>query len=84
MPGSKVEPLAAIRRDSVPVRLIDRHVRVLLHANDLVIFDGRQQVAVVTRKAKTNMTEATLNRGVWRSSHIRAPPLPSPRGHRHR
>jgi hypothetical protein len=29
----------------VPVRLIDRQVRVLLHANDLVSFDGRQQVA---------------------------------------
>jgi hypothetical protein len=34
-----------IRRDSVPVRLIGRQVRVLLHTNDLVIFDGRQQVA---------------------------------------
>ena len=45
MPRSKVELFAAIRRDSVPVRLIDRQVRVLLHANDLVIFDGRQQVA---------------------------------------
>jgi hypothetical protein len=29
----------------VPVRLIGRQVRVLLHTNDLVIFDGRQQVA---------------------------------------
>jgi Mu transposase, C-terminal domain len=29
----------------VPVRLIGGQVRVLLHANDLVIFDGRQQVA---------------------------------------
>jgi hypothetical protein len=28
-----------------PVRLIGGQVRVLLHANDLVIFDGRQQVA---------------------------------------
>jgi hypothetical protein len=44
-PGSKVELFAAIRRDSVPVRLIGGQVRVLLHANDLVIFDGRQQVA---------------------------------------
>ena len=33
------------RRDSVPVRLIDGQVRILLPANDLVIFDGHQQVA---------------------------------------
>ena len=44
-PGSKVELFAAIRRDSVPVRLIGGQVRVLRHANDLVIFDGHQQVA---------------------------------------
>ena len=44
-PGARFEVFAAIRRDSVPVRLIGRHVRVLLHTNDLVIFDGRQQVA---------------------------------------
>jgi hypothetical protein len=44
-PGSKVEPIAAIRRDSVAVRLIRGQVRALLHANDLVIFDGHQQVA---------------------------------------
>jgi hypothetical protein len=36
---------AAIRRDSVPVRLIDRQVRVLLHTNDLVIFNGRRAAA---------------------------------------
>jgi hypothetical protein len=29
----------------VPVRLIGGQVRVLLHANDLVIFDSHQQVA---------------------------------------
>lgn len=44
-PGARFEVFAAIRRDSVPVRLIGRQVRVLLHTNDLVIFDGRQQVA---------------------------------------
>ncbi|HKA55124.1 MAG TPA: hypothetical protein VKJ47_15830 [Candidatus Binatia bacterium] len=33
---------AAIRLDSVPVRLIGQQVPVLLHTNDLVIFDGRQ------------------------------------------
>jgi hypothetical protein len=32
-------------RCSVPVRLIGRQVRVLLHANHLVIFDGRTEVA---------------------------------------
>lgn len=30
---------------SVPVRLIGRQVRVLLHASELVVFDGRTQVA---------------------------------------
>ena len=40
-PGARLEVFAAIRRDSVPVRLIGGQVRVLLHANDLVIFDGR-------------------------------------------
>lgn len=32
-------------RYSVPARLIGRRVRVLLHASDLVIYDGRAQVA---------------------------------------
>src|SRR5690606_35105842 len=32
-------------RYSVPVRLIGRQVRVLLHANHLVVFDGRSEVA---------------------------------------
>jgi transposase len=32
-------------RYSVPVRLIGRRVRVLLHASDLVVYDGRAQVA---------------------------------------
>ena len=32
-------------RYSVPVRLIGRRVRVLLHASDLVIYDGRAEVA---------------------------------------
>ena len=43
--GARFEVFAATRRDSVPARLIGRQVRVLLHTNDLVIFDGRQQVA---------------------------------------
>ncbi|GAA2287133.1 transposase [Streptomyces ruber] len=30
---------------SVPVRLIGRQVRVLLHANDLAVYDGRAEVA---------------------------------------
>ena len=32
-------------RYSVPVRLIGRRVRVLLHASDLVIYDGRAEAA---------------------------------------
>jgi transposase len=32
-------------RYSVPVRLIGRRVRVLLHASDLVIYDGRTEIA---------------------------------------
>jgi hypothetical protein len=32
-------------RYSVPVRLIGRRVRVLLHASDLVIYDGRTEAA---------------------------------------
>ncbi len=32
-------------RYSVPVRLIGRQVRVLLHANHLIVFDGRTEVA---------------------------------------
>ena len=32
-------------RHSVPVRLIGRRVRVLLHASDLVIYDGRTEAA---------------------------------------
>jgi transposase len=34
-----------MNRYSVPVRLIGRQVRVLLHASELVIYDGRAQVA---------------------------------------
>lgn len=32
-------------RYSVPVRLVGRQVRVLLHASDLIVFDGRTEVA---------------------------------------
>ncbi len=32
-------------RYSVPVRLIGRRVRVLLHASELIVFDGRTEVA---------------------------------------
>lgn len=34
-----------MNRYSVPVRLIGRRVRVLLHASELVVFDGRHEVA---------------------------------------
>ncbi|WUA47230.1 DUF5395 domain-containing protein [Streptomyces sp. NBC_01367] len=34
-----------MNRYSVPVRLIGRTVRVMLHASELVVYDGRQEVA---------------------------------------
>jgi hypothetical protein len=34
-----------MNRYSVPMRLIGRQVRVLLHASDLVVYDGRAEVA---------------------------------------
>ena len=71
MPRSKVELFAAIRRDSVSVRLIDRQVRVLLHANDLVIFDGRQQVARHDRL--TGRLEAHLELDHYLEALIRKP-----------
>jgi hypothetical protein len=49
VPLSKVELFAAIRRDSVPVRLIGRQVRVLLHTNDPAIFDGASRSLDTTR-----------------------------------
>ena len=65
MPRSKVELFAAIRRDSVPVRLIGGQVRVLLHANDLVIFDGHQKVARhdrLTADSKPTSNSTTTSR----------------------
>ena len=70
-PGSKVELFAAIRRDSVPVRLIGGQVRVLLHANDLVIFDGHQQVARHDRL--TGRLEAHLELDHYLEALIRKP-----------
>jgi hypothetical protein len=70
-PGSKVELFAAIRRDSVPVRLIGGQVRVLLHANDLVIFDGHQQVARHDRL--TGRLEAHLELDRYLEALIRKP-----------
>ena len=71
LPRSKLELFAAIRRDSVPVRLIGRQVRVLLHANDLVIFDGRQQVARHDRL--TGRLEAHLELDHYLEALIRKP-----------
>ncbi|WP_258053889.1 hypothetical protein [Streptomyces sp. Ru72] len=34
-----------MNRYSVPVRLIGRTVRVMLHASELVVYDGREEVA---------------------------------------
>jgi hypothetical protein len=55
----------------VPVRLIDRQVRVLLHTNDLVIFDGRQQVARHDRL--TGRLEAHLELDHYLEALIRKP-----------
>ena len=70
-PGAGFEVFAAIRRDSVPVRLIGRQVRVLLHTNDLVIFDGRQQVARHDRL--TGRLEAHLELDHYLEALIRKP-----------
>ncbi|MEU4843136.1 Mu transposase domain-containing protein [Nocardia testacea] len=47
--GPRVDKFSQVtvrtNRYSVPVRLIGRQVRVLLHANHLVVFDGRTEVA---------------------------------------
>lgn len=53
------------------VRLIGRQVRVLLHANDLVIFDGRQQVARHDRL--TGRLEAHLELDHYLEALIRKP-----------
>ena len=45
MPRSKVRGVRCDPAGLVPVPLIGRQARALLHTNDLVIFDGRQQVA---------------------------------------
>jgi hypothetical protein len=76
-PGARFEVFAAIRRDSVPVRLIGRQVGVLLHANDLVIFDGRQQVARHDRL--TGRLQAHLELDHYLEALIRKPgALPAP------
>ncbi|HEY1297243.1 MAG TPA: hypothetical protein VGJ60_29545 [Chloroflexota bacterium] len=79
---------AAIRRDSRgPVRLIDGQVRVLLHANDLVIFDSRQQVARDDRltgrlRRKSSSTRSANHLagppGPVEPRNIRSPRLPAP------
>ena len=70
-PGARFEVFAAIQRDSVPVRLIGRQVRVLLHTNDLVICDGRQQVARHDRL--TGRLEAHLELDHYLEALIRKP-----------
>lgn len=55
----------------MPGRLIGGQVRVLLHANDLVIFDGRQQVA--RRDRLTGRLEAHLELDHYLEALIRRP-----------
>ncbi|WSU42001.1 hypothetical protein OG510_12450 [Streptomyces sp. NBC_01089] len=49
-----------MNRYSVPVRLIGRTVRVMLHASELVVYDGREEVArherLIARGATRNIT----------------------------
>ncbi|GAA3475530.1 hypothetical protein GCM10018966_000560 [Streptomyces yanii] len=45
-----------MNRYSVPVRLIGRTVRVMLHASELVVYDGREEVARHERLIARNGT----------------------------
>lgn len=46
---------------SVPARLVGRQVRVLLHASDLVVFDGRTEIARHERLMTTGGTRVDLD-----------------------
>ncbi|MFJ1772517.1 Mu transposase domain-containing protein [[Kitasatospora] papulosa] len=43
--GGRVQGTSRSNRYSVPVRLISRNVRAMLHASELVVYDGRDEVA---------------------------------------
>ncbi|PVC80849.1 IS21 family transposase [Streptomyces sp. CS014] len=50
-----------MNRYSVPVRLIGRTVRVMLHASELVVYDGREEVARHERLIARNGTRLELD-----------------------
>jgi transposase len=58
-----------MNRYSVPVRLTGRQVRVLLHASELVVYDGRAEVARHERLCARGGSRLELDHyleGVWR------------------
>ncbi|MFD7123947.1 IS21 family transposase [Streptomyces anulatus] len=65
-----------MNRYSVPVRLIGRTVRVMLHASELVVYDGREEVARHERLIARN--ESRLDLDHYLEALIRKPgALPS-------
>jgi transposase len=50
-----------MNRHSVPVRLIGRTVRVMLHASELVVYDGREEVARHERLIARNGSRLELD-----------------------
>lgn len=60
-----------MNRYSVPVRLIGRLVRVLLHASELVVFDGRQEVA--RHQRLTGRLESRLELDHYLEALVRKP-----------
>ncbi|MFF5570211.1 Mu transposase domain-containing protein [Streptomyces luteogriseus] len=65
-------------RYSVPVRLIGRTVRVMLHASELVVYDGQQEVARHERliaKGRPGLIWTTTWRR-WSASPVRFPGPP--------
>ncbi|MFC9391478.1 Mu transposase domain-containing protein [Streptomyces venezuelae] len=50
-----------IYRYSVPVRLIGRTVRVMPHASELVVYDGREEVARHVRLIARNGSRLELD-----------------------
>ncbi|WP_254407395.1 DUF5395 domain-containing protein [Streptomyces sp. GMY02] len=50
-----------MNRYSVPVRLIGRTVRVMLHASELVVYDGREEVARHERLIARGATRLELD-----------------------
>ncbi|GLW96997.1 hypothetical protein [Microtetraspora sp. NBRC 16547] len=70
----------------MPVRLIGRRVRVLLHASDLVIYDGRAEVARHERLPGKSEARLELDHYLETARPSASPPrartrLPRPQSH---